>query len=198
MHREIINELERKMSKSIESYETELTTVRAGRANPTILDQFTVDYYGTETPIKQVASISVPEARLLVIQPWDASLITPIEKVLLASNLGITPSNDGKVIRLPFPALTEDRRKELVKVVKGYGENSKIAIRNLRRDGLDKLKKLEKNIYFCWLFLKLEKDKEISEDELRQAEEEVQKVTDKFIKKVEDITKLKEKELMEI
>ena len=163
MHREIINELERKMSKSIESYETELTTVRAGRANPTILDQFTVDYYGTETPIKQVASISVPEARLLVIQPWDASLITPIEKVLLASNLGITPSNDGKVIRLPFPALTEDRRKELVKVVKGYGENSKIAIRNLRRDGLDKLKKL-----------------------------------DKFIKKVEDITKLKEKELMEI
>ena len=185
MHREIINELERKMSKSIESYETELTTVRAGRANPTILDQFTVDYYGTETPIKQVASISVPDARLLVIQPWDASLITPIEKVLLASNLGITPSNDGKVIRLPFPALTEDRRKELVKVVKGYGENSKIAIRNLRRDGLDKLKKLEK-------------DKEISEDELRQAEEEVQKVTDKFIKKVEDITKLKEKELMEI
>ena len=172
MHREIINELERKMSKSIESYETELTTVRAGRANPTILDQFTVDYYGTETPIKQVASISVPEARLIVIQPWDASL-------------GITPSNDGKVIRLPFPALTEDRRKELVKVVKGYGENSKIAIRNLRRDGLDKLKKLEK-------------DKEISEDELRQAEEEVQKVTDKFIKKVEDITKLKEKELMEI
>ena len=157
MHREIINELERKMSKSIESYETELTTVRAGRANPTILDQFTVDYYGTETP----------------------------EKVLLASNLGITPSNDGKVIRLPFPALTEDRRKELVKVVKGYGENSKIAIRNLRRDGLDKLKKLEK-------------DKEISEDELRQAEEEVQKVTDKFIRKVEDITKLKEKELMEI
>ena len=185
MHREIINELERKMSKSIESYETELTTVRAGRANPTILDQFTVDDYGTETPIKQVASISVPEARLLVIQPWDASLITPIEKVLLASNLGITPSNDGKVIRLPFPALTEDRRKELVKVVKGYGENSKIAIRNLRRDGLDKLKKLEK-------------DKKISEDELRQAEEEVQKVTDKFIKKVEDITKLKEKELMEI
>ena len=185
MHREIINELERKMSKSIESYETELTTVRAGRANPTILDQITVDYYGTETPIKQVASISVPEARLLVIQPWDVSLITPIEKVLLASNLGITPSNDGKVIRLPFPALTEDRRKELVKVVKGYGENSKIAIRNLRRDGLDKLKKLEK-------------DKEISEDELRQAEEEVQKVTDKFIKKVEDITKLKEKELMEI
>ena len=176
---------ERTNNFNIESYETELTTVRAGRANPTILDQFTVDYYGTETPIKQVASISVPEARLLVIQPWDASLITPIEKVLLASNLGITPSNDGKVIRLPFPALTEDRRKELVKVVKGYGENSKIAIRNLRRDGLDKLKKLEK-------------DKKISEDELRQAEEEVQKVTDKFIKKVEDITKLKEKELMEI
>ena len=185
MHREIINELERKMSKSIESYETELTTVRAGRANPTILDQFTVDYYGTETPIKQVASISVPEARLLVIQPWDASLITPIEKVLLASNLGITPSNDGKVIRLPFPALTEDRRKELVKVVKGYGENSKIAIRSLRRDGLDKLKKLEK-------------DKEISVEELRHAEEEGQKVTDKFIKEVEEITKEKEKELMEI
>ncbi|WP_311526186.1 ribosome recycling factor, partial [uncultured Parvimonas sp.] len=139
----------------------------------------------TETPIKQVASISVPEARLLVIQPWDASLITPIEKVLLASNLGITPSNDGKVIRLPFPALTEDRRKELVKVVKGYSENAKIAIRNLRRDGIDKLKKMEK-------------DKEISEDELRQAEEQVQKVTDKFTKEVDDITKSKEKELMEI
>ena len=171
MHKEIIKELERKMSKSIEAYETELTTVRAGRANPAILDQFSVDYYGTDTPIKQVASISVPEARLLVIQPWDASLITPIEKVILASNLGITPSNDGKVIRLPFPALTEDRRKELVKVVKGYA--------------IDKLKKLEK-------------DKEVSEDELRQAEEEVQKVTDKFIKEVDDITKSKEKELMEI
>lgn len=185
MYKEIIKELERKMTKSIESYETELTTVRAGRANPAILDQFFVNYYGTDTPIKQVASISVPEARLLVIQPWDASLITPIEKVLLASNLGITPSNDGKVIRLPFPALTEDRRKELVKVVKGYAENAKIAIRNLRRDGIDKLKKMEK-------------DKEISEDELRQAEEEVQKVTDKFIKEVEEITKSKEKELMEI
>ena len=180
-----LENIDEKMDKVVERLEVNFSEIRAGRANPTILDQFTVDYYGTETPIKQVASISVPEARLLVIQPWDASLITPIEKVLLASNLGITPSNDGKVIRLPFPALTEDRRKELVKVVKGYGENSKIAIRNLRRDGLDKLKKLEK-------------DKEISEDELRQAEEEVQKVTDKFIKKVEDITKLKEKELMEI
>ena len=185
MHKEIIKELERKMSKSIEAYETELTTVRAGRANPAILDQFSVDYYGTDTPIKQVASISVPEARLLVIQPWDASLITPIEKVILASNLGITPSNDGKVIRLPFPALTEDRRKELVKVVKGYAENAKIAVRNLRRDAIDKLKKLEKA-------------KEDSEDELSHDEEEVQNVTDKFIKEVYDSTKYKVKELMEI
>lgn len=185
MHKEIIKELERKMKKSIESYEDELTTVRAGRANPSVLDHIEVDYYGTPSPIKQVASISVPEARLLVIQPWDASLISPIEKEILKSNLGITPSNDGKVIRLPFPALTEDRRKELVKVVKGYAENAKVALRNLRRDGLDKLKKLEK-------------DKVISEDELKQAEEEVQKVIDKFGKEVDEVTKRKEKELMEI
>lgn len=185
MYKEIISELERKMQKSIESYEEELLTVRAGRANPAVLDGILVDYYGTPSPIKQVASISAPEARLLVIQPWDASLISPIEKEILKSNLGITPSNDGKVIRLPFPALTEDRRKELVKVVKGYSENAKVALRNLRRDGLDKLKKMEK-------------DKQISEDELKQAEEVVQKVIDKFGKEVDEITKKKEKELMEI
>lgn len=185
MYKEVINELERKMKKSIEAYEEELLTVRAGRANPNVLDQLSVDYYGTDTPIKQVASISVPEARLLVIQPWDVSLIGPIEKVILKSNLGITPSNDGKVIRLPFPALTEDRRKELVKVVKSYSENAKVALRNLRRDSLDKLKKMEK-------------DKQISEDELRVAEENVQKVIDKFTKDIEDINKKKEKELMEI
>lgn len=183
--KQILNELERKMKKTIESYENELSGVRAGRANPQVLDKLTVDYYGTETPIKQVASISVPEARLLVIQPWDVSLIKPIEKVLLKSDLGITPSNDGKVIRLPFPALTEDRRKELVKVVKGYSENAKVSIRNLRREGLEKLKKMQK-------------DKEISEDELAQAEENVQKVVDKFTKEIEEITKKKEKELMEI
>lgn len=183
--KQILNELERKMKKTIESYENELSGVRAGRANPQVLDKLTVDYYGTETPIKQVASISVPEARLLVIQPWDISLIKPIEKVLLKSDLGITPSNDGKVIRLPFPALTEDRRKELVKVVKGYSENAKVSIRNLRREGLEKLKKMQK-------------DKEISEDELAQAEENVQKVVDKFTKEIEEITKKKEKELMEI
>lgn len=183
--KQILNELERKMKKTIESYENELSGVRAGRANPQVLDKLTVDYYGTETPIKQVASISVPEARLLVIQPWDISLIKPIEKVLLKSDLGITPSNDGKVIRLPFPALTEDRRKELVKVVKGYSENAKVSIRNLRREGLEKLKKMLK-------------DKEISEDELAQAEENVQKVVDKFTKEIEEITKKKEKELMEI
>ncbi|KXB43688.1 hypothetical protein HMPREF3188_01470 [Tissierellia bacterium KA00581] len=183
--KQILNELERKMKKTIESYENELSGVRAGRANPQVLDKLTVDYYGTETPIKQVASISVPEARLLVIQPWDISLIKPIEKVLLKSDLGITPSNDGKVIRLPFPALTEDRRKELVKVVKGYSENAKVSIRNLRRESLEKLKKMLK-------------DKEISEDELAQAEENVQKVVDKFTKEIEEITKKKEKELMEI
>ena len=185
MYKEIINELERKMKKSIDSYENELGTVRAGRANPQVLDQLTVDYYGTETPIKQVASISVLEARLLVIQPWDASLINPIEKVVLKSNLGITPSNDGKVIRLPFPALTEDRRKELVKIVKGYAENAKVSLRNLRRDAIDSIKKLEK-------------EKIISEDELKQAEEQVQKVIDKFTKNVDEINKKKEKELMEI
>ena len=183
--KQILNELERKMKKTIESYENELSGVRAGRANPQVLDKLTVDYYGTETPIKQVASISVPEARLLVIQPWDISLIKPIEKVLLKSDLGITPSNDGKVIRLPFPALTEDRRKELVKVVKGYSENAKVSIRNLRRESLEKLKKMLK-------------DKEISEDELAQAEENVQKVVDKFTKEIEEKKKKKEKELMEI
>lgn len=185
MYNDIIKELERKMGKSVESYEVELHTVRAGRANPAVLDQLTVDYYGTESPIKQVASISVPEARLLVIQPWDASLISAIEKVILKSNLGITPSNDGKVIRLPFPALTEDRRRELVKVCKGYSETAKVALRNLRRDALDKLKKMEK-------------DKEISEDELKIAEEQVQKVIEKYTKNIDEINKGKEKELMEI
>ena len=185
MYNDIIKELERKMGKSVESYEVELHTVRAGRANPAVLDQLTVDYYGTESPIKQVASISVPEARLLVIQPWDASLISAIEKVILKSNLGITPSNDGKVIRLPFPALTEDRRRELVKVCIGYSETAKVALRNLRRDALDKLKKMEK-------------DKEISEDELKIAEEQVQKVIEKYTKNIDEINKGKEKELMEI
>ena len=185
MYKEIIKELERKMTKSIESYETELTTVRAGRANPAILDQFSVNYYGTDTPIKQVASISVPEARLLVIQPWDASLITPIEKVILASNLGITPSNDGKIIRLVIPQLTEERRKDLTKLVGKYSEEAKVSIRNIRRDAMEDVKKAEKA-------------KEISEDDKITYEEDIQKLTDKYIKEVDKVAENKEKELMEI
>ena len=165
--------------------EEELKNVRAGRANPSLLDNISVEYYGTMTPINQVATINVAEARLLTIQPWDNSVLGEIEKAILKSNLGITPSNDGKIIRLPFPALTEERRKDLVKLVKEYGENAKVAVRNQRRDAMDKVKKMEKK-------------SEISEDELRTAEDDIQKTTDKFVEEIDEISKTKEAELMEI
>ena len=185
MYLDIHKETEEKMKKSINVYKEELQGIRAGRANPSLLDNISVDYYGTNTPLKQVASVSAPEPRLLVIQPWDANLIPAIEKEILKSDLGLNPSNDGKLIRLPIPMLTEERRKELVKVVGKSQENAKVAVRNTRRDANDAIKKMEKN-------------KELSEDERRQAEEKIQEITNKYIEEIDLITKEKEEELMEI
>lgn len=185
MYLDIHKEAEEKMSKTISVYKEELQSIRAGRANPSLLDKITVDYYGQITPLKQVGSISAPEPRLIAIQPWDASLIPLIEKEILKSDLGLNPSNDGKIIRLVIPMLTEERRKDLIKVVKKNGENAKVAIRNTRRDQNEKLKKMEK-------------DKEISEDDRKSAEDEMQKITDKFILELDEVTKVKEEELMEI
>ena len=176
---------EEKMKKSLASLEETLGTVRAGRANAGVLDRIAVEYYGTETPIHQVASISTPAPRTLVIQPWDATLLKAIEKAILISELGINPQNDGKVIRLNFPQLTEERRKELTKQVKKYGENGKVAIRNIRRDAMDKLKAMEKK-------------SEITEDDLKEYEKDLQKVTDKRIKEIDDLTAKKEAELMAV
>ncbi len=185
MYLDVHKEAEKKMSKTISVYKEDLQSIRAGRANPALLDKISVDYYGQMTPLKQVASVSAPEPRLLVIQPWDAKLIPVIEKEILKSDLGINPSNDGKLIRLQIPQLTEERRRDLTKLVRKNSENAKIAIRNIRRDGIDSIKKMEKN-------------KELTEDEQKQAENEMQKITDKFIEEIDAITKSKEEELMEI
>lgn len=182
---EVHMEAESKMEKTISVYKEELQSIRAGRANPALLDRIHVDYYGQNTPLKQVGSVSAPEPRMIVIQPWDAKLIPIIEKEILKSDLGLNPSNDGKIIRLLIPQLTEERRKDLTKVVKKNSENAKVAIRNTRRDAIEKIKKMEKN-------------KEITEDDRKLAEEEMQKITDKFIVEIDEITKKKEEELMEI
>ncbi len=179
-----IKECNSKMEKSIKSLENELGTIRAGRANPHVLDRITVDYYGTPTPLQQVANISVPEARMIQIQPWEPSLVKEICKAIQISDLGINPNNDGKVIRLVFPELTEERRKELVKDVKKKGENGKIAIRNIRRDANDNLKKLAKE--------------DVSEDEIKELEDEIQKSTDKFVKKIDELIELKSKEILTV
>ena len=176
---------EEKMQKSIEAYKTELDSVRAGRANPNILSRVSVEYYGTPTPIKDIAAISIPDARTIVIKPWDASTLKGIEKALLASDIGITPANDGKVIRLVFPQLTEERRKELKKQVSKLGEDAKVAIRNIRRDAMDKSKDMKKN-------------SEMTEDEQKISDKNVQDLTDKYIKEIDVITASKEKEIMEI
>lgn len=176
---------EDKMTKTLESLDREYASIRAGRANPHLLDKIMVDYYGSPTPLQQVGNISVPEARMIQIQPWESSLIKKIEKALLASDLGITPSNDGKVIRLVFPELTEERRKELVKDVKKKGENAKVAVRNIRRDGMDAFKKQNKA-------------KEISEDVYADLEDQIQKITDKYIAKVDKAIEAKSKELMTV
>lgn len=177
--------LNSKMKKTIQVMKDELHSVRAGRANPSLLDHITVDYYGVETPLKQMANISVPEPRMLMIQPYDPTIIQAIEKSIMVSDLGINPSNDGKSIRLGLPILTEDRRKELAKLVKKIGENSKIALRNERRDANDKLKKQEKA-------------NEITEDTLKSAEESVQKMTDKYVEMIDNLVKQKEEDIMEI
>ncbi len=173
-----------KMSKTLENLEEELKTIRAGRANPHILDKLKVDYYGSATPIGQVAGVSVPEARMIVIQPWDKSLLKEIEKAILTSDIGINPSNDGSVIRLVFPELTEERRKEIVKDVKKKGEAAKVAVRNIRRDGNDSFKKL--------------KDSDVSEDEIKDLEDELQKVTDKYIEKIDKAVENKSAEVLTV
>ncbi len=174
-----------KMQKTIDVVISDFAGVRAGRANAAVLDKITVEYYGTETPIHQVASISTPDARTLVIQPWDGTLLKAVEKALLTSELGINPQNDGKVIRLIFPQLTEERRKELTKQVKKYGEGGKVAIRNIRRDAMEKFKAMKKKA-------------EITEDDLKELEEELQKLTDKRCKEIDDLTAKKEAELMAV
>jgi len=178
-------EFESKMKKTLESLEASMDSVRAGRANPAVLSQIQVEYYGTPTPIQQIASVSVPDPRSLVIQPWDGSAIKAIEKAILASDLGINPQNDGRVIRLVFPQLTEERRKELAKQVKKYGEEAKVAVRNIRRDAMEKFKKQQKA-------------SEITEDDYKNIEKDVQKLTDDYIKKVDDVTDKKDKELFAI
>ena len=178
-------EFESKMKKTAEVLKTQLASVRAGRANAAVLDQITVDYYGVPTPIQQVASVSVPDPRSLLIQPWDASVLKGIEKAILASELGINPQNAGRAIRLVFPQLTEERRKELAKQVKKYGEEAKVAVRNIRRDAIDKFKKQQKA-------------SEITEDDYKTIEKDIQKLTDDYIKEVEGIADKKEKELFEI
>ena len=177
--------LDDKMEKSISVYSEKLSEVRAGRANPAILNKVKIDYYGTPTPINQVAGVSVPEARLIVIQPWDVSVLKDIEKAILASDIGINPNNDGKVIRLAFPELNEERRKELVKEVRKIAEEAKVSIRAIRRDGIDEAKAKQK-------------DSEITEDELKVAETEIQKITDKNIEEIDKILADKETEIMSV
>ncbi len=181
----IISKSEEKMNKSIAALEHEYTSIRAGRANPSVLDKISVDYYGVPTKINQMAAVSVSEARMLVIQPWDMTTLKAIEKAIQTSDLGINPTNDGKVIRIAFPPLTEERRKELVKDVHKIAEESKVAIRSIRRDANEKLKAMKK-------------DSAITEDDFKEVEKEIQNLTDKFCKKVDEIAKAKENEIMEI
>jgi ribosome recycling factor len=185
MPKQVVANAKDRMKKAIQAYSRELASIRAGRANASLLDRITVDYYGAPTPVNQLAGISVPEARLLVIQPYDKTVLGEIEKAILKSDLGLNPTNDGNMIRLAIPALTEERRKELVKVVKKEAEEAKVAIRNVRRDANDELKKLEKS-------------SEITEDDLRGYSDEIQKVTDEHINKIDSMTKEKEKEILEV
>lgn len=181
---ERIEKYESKMTKTLKSLEKELSTVRAGRANPHILDKITVDYYGAPTPLQQVANVTVPEARMIQIQPWEASLIKEIQKAILSSDLGLNPNTDGKIIRLVLPELTEERRKELVKDVKKKGEAAKVAVRNIRRDANDAYKKLAKQ--------------DVSEDEIKELEDKIQKLTDKFVKNIDKAVEEKSKEILTV
>lgn len=183
--REQLKNFEEKMQKSVRSLLDEFNTIRAGRANPHVLDRLTVDYYGAQTPVAQVGNVSVPEPRILQIQPWDATVLKAVEKAIHESEIGINPSNDGKIIRLVFPELTEERRKELTKDIKKKGENTKVAIRNIRREALDAFKKMEKN-------------KEITEDEYNTVEVDVQKLTDKFVDEIDRHIETKSKEILSV
>jgi len=174
-----------KMDEAIANFDEHLMTIRAGRANSSVLNGIVVDYYGVKTPISQIGSISVPEAKLLVIQPWDSSIIKEVEKAILASDLGINPSSDGKVIRLAFPALSEERRKDLLKVIKNHGEETKVKIRNVRRDAMDFYKKQQKN-------------GEITEDDLKDVEKDIQEITNNHVKSIDKVVKEKEAEILEV
>lgn len=174
-----------KMDKTIAALKSEYGAIRAGRANPQVLDKITVDYYGTQTPVGQLATIAVAEARVLTIQPWDKSVLKEIEKAIQVSDIGINPQNDGSMLRLTFPPLTEDRRKELAKDIQKMGENSKVALRSIRRDAIEKLKAMKKN-------------SDITEDDLKDGEKEVQKITDGFVKEIEALADAKEKEILSI
>ena len=181
----VISTADEKMQKTLNSLKSEYASIRAGRANPDVLNKITVDYYGAPTPINQLAAVSVSEGRILVIQPWDVSTISTIEKAIQASDLGVNPQDDGKVIRLIFPPLTEEKRKTLAKDVSKFGEEAKVAVRSIRRDCIDKLKKMKK-------------DSEITEDDLHNGEEKMQKITDKFIKRIEEMVEEKEQDIMAI
>ena len=180
-----MNELEERMKKTVGVFEENLSEIRAGRANPAILNKISVEYYGVTTPINQVAGISVPEARMIVIQPWDASILKEIEKAILASDIGLNPNNDGKVIRLNFPELTEERRKDLVKEIRKIAEEAKVAVRSIRRDGMEDVKAKQKN-------------SEITEDEKASKEDEIQKLTDKYVAEIDKILANKEKEILNV
>jgi ribosome recycling factor len=184
MPQTIKKNVQERMEKAIAALKRELSTLRAGRANPALLERVQVEYYGTMTPVNQLANINTPDPRTLLIQPWDKTSLGAIEKAILKSDLGLTPSNDGSIIRISIPALTEERRAELVKMTKKSGEEAKVAIRNIRRDGNDEIKKLEKT--------------EISEDESRRHQDDIQKMTDKFIAEVDQVLAGKEKEIMEV
>ncbi len=185
MTKEVMNTAEDKMQKAVSALSREFKTLRAGRANPALLDKINVDYYGTSTPLKQLANISAPEPRLLVVQPWDKNSVADVEKSILKSDIGLTPNSDGTIIRLSIPELTQERRKELVKVVRKKTEEARVVVRNIRREANDSLKEMEKN-------------KEISEDGARRYLEEVQNLTDKYIKEIDNVLETKEKEIIEI
>ncbi len=185
MLQDVLDNAKERMKKTCDVYEREMQGVRAGRANPQLLDRITVDYYGTPTPLNQVGNISSPEPRLLVIAPWEAKMISPIEKAIQKSDLGLNPSNDGKIIRLVFPELNEERRRDLTKLASRSAEEAKVAVRAIRRDAIEQIKKMKKN-------------SEITEDDQRDAEEDMQKITDKAIKDVDAIYAAKEKEIMEV
>jgi ribosome recycling factor len=185
MTKDVIKNMDVHMDKTIDALRKEFQKIRTGRASTSLLDDVKIDYYGTPSPLSQVATLAVPESRTITLQPWEAKMIPIIEKAIMNANLGLTPANDGKLIRLNLPPLTEERRKEIVKQLKKHGEESKVALRNIRRDAIDELKKLEK-------------DKKISEDDLKRAEKEVQDHTDKHVARVDEVVVHKEKEVMEV